>query len=343
MAWSKKLTQLNDVLGDVIGNKNSIPKYVHAAGLKQQYIDTDGNAMDVWNSVLSEAEKHGKVDKLVSSVLEHYPNNPFLKAALNPVEIDYSLSPDIDDVSEWQPLTEDTLEVLTMEQSSLLPINFLALGVIKSKSVAKVEIRTSPSKFDVGTGFLFKVDDIDDIFFMTNFHVINRKGQFKKTRIIFDYELDIDGNSIASKSFEIDDNGPFYTSPIDELDVSIFKLIAAENQLKEYIYLSLVPVEVRKNDNENIIQHPGGEMKQISLYHNVVTNTSERTIQYLTDTLKGSSGAPVFNSSWEVVGLHHSGGDKKKYETELPIGYKSRNEGIQINKIIDFFVANRKK
>lgn len=83
-------------------------------------------------------------------------------------------------------------------------------------------------------------------------------------------------------------------------------------------------------------------MKQISLYHNIVTHTNERIVQYLTDTLKGSSGSPVFNSEWEVVALHHSGGGSKSDEPALMDGLKIRNEGILINKIIQFFKDNHK-
>ena len=43
-------------------------------------------------------------------------------------------------------------------------------------------------------------------------------------------------------------------------------------------------------------------------------------VQYSTDTEPGSSGSPVFNQDWEIVGLHHRGGglagpDGKKYFT----------------------------
>ncbi len=341
MAWSKRLTQLNDALGDLVSNKNGISKYINSAGLKEQFINTDGSASDVWHSVLNEANKQGKVGDLVQSVMEQYPNNPYLNA-LNPTEINYTLSPDIDKVTEWEPISEDTLEVLTLIDSTLLPINFLAKGVVKSKSVAKVEIKTATSKADVGTGFLFKVEVINQLFFMTNYHVINRRELIKKTKVIFNFELDIDGNSVASKTFEIDPDGPWYLSPVHEYDVTICTLKGAQEDLADYKFLQLDKIDVEKNDFVNIIQHPGGEMKQISLYHNIVTNTNDRAFQYLTDTLKGSSGAPVFNSSWEVVGLHHSGGDKKADEPDLPLGFKSRNEGIKINNIIDFLITSHK-
>ncbi|HNP68905.1 MAG TPA: trypsin-like peptidase domain-containing protein [Aequorivita sp.] len=342
MAWTKKLTQLNDALSDLVPNKDGITKYVKASGLKPQFIDTSGNAMEVWSNVLSEADKNSKVDELVKSVLNTYPDNPFLKSALATKEIDYSLSPDIDKISKWQDVSEETLEVLTMGRSTLLPVNFLARGVQKSKAVGKVEIKIGSNRVNVGTGFLFKVKGINDLFFITNCHVINDRKDIDKTKVIFDYELDIDGNSIASKNFRIDENRAWYCSPVNEYDTTIFNLIDDHNELESYGYIELKEIEIAQNDFVNIIQHPGGEMKQISLYHNIVTNTSERVVQYLTDTLKGSSGSPVFNSDWEVVALHHSGGGNKPGEPVLPEGIKSRNEGIFINKIIQFVKDNYK-
>ncbi|MBB4802107.1 V8-like Glu-specific endopeptidase [Flavobacterium nitrogenifigens] len=342
MAWDIKIRQLNDVLSDLVPIKDSIPKYVQASGLKLQHIDTSGSAMDVWSNVIAEANKQNKLNELVQSVLKMYPDNPFLKSALSEKEIRYSLGPDIK-ISEWGDVGEDTLELLTMGQSTLLPVNFLAKGVIKSKSVGKVEIKVSGNRYNVGTGFLCKVKDINDLFFITNYHVINHKDDISRTRIIFDYELDIYGNTIQSKSFEIDVNGPWYCSEIREFDTTVFKLKDEDNQLESYGYIELNEVTILKNDFVNIIQHPGGELKQISLYHNIVTNTTDRVVQYLTDTLKGSSGSPVFNSDWQVIALHHSGGGIKEGEPDLPFGIKSRNEGIYINRIIEFIRENHKK
>ncbi|AIM37575.1 hypothetical protein KO02_13425 [Sphingobacterium sp. ML3W] len=336
MAWTKKLTQLNDVLSDLIPQKNGITKFILAAGLKPQFIDDSGNAIDVWNRVLLEADKRDKVSDLINSLLDSYPENPFLKAALSSKEIDYSLSPDIDKISQWNAVSADTLEVLTMGQNTLLPINFLAKGILKSKAVAKVEMKTGTNRYSVGTGFLFKINGIDDLFFMTNFHVINRREDIKKTKIIFDYELDMEGNSLPSKSFSIEDGAVWYCSAVNQLDTTVLRLKDDNDELKTYGYLELNEIKIADSEFVNIIQHPGGEMKQISLYHNIITYRDERKIQYLTDTLKGSSGSPVFNSDWEVVALHHSGSEKKRDEAELPSGVRSRNEGILINKIIEF-------
>ncbi|PIF45482.1 trypsin-like peptidase [Chryseobacterium sp. 52] len=336
-----KLTQLTDVLSDLVPIKDSIPKYVRDAGLKIQHIDTTGSAMNVWNNVLHEADKHHVVDEVVRAVLNIYPENPFLKAALSEQEIDYTLDKDVNPI--WHKFENLQLEKLTMEQSTLLPINFLAKGVIKSKAVAKVEIDKGGNMVGKGTGFLIKVKGIDDLFFITNYHVLPDKDKIDKIRIVFDFELDVNDNSVASKSFYIDEEGPWYSSGIHELDTTVCKLKDDENQLKNYGFLELGHTDLPEDKFVNIIQHPGGEMKQISLYHNIITYSDERIVQYLTDTLKGSSGSPVFNSRWEVIALHHSGGEKRNGEVELPKGFKSRNEGIVINPIVEFITSSHGK
>lgn len=337
MDWTPRLAQLNDVLSDLVPHQEGITKFIRDAGLKPSMVNFNGTAMDIWSSAIDEARKNGKVDKLISSVLKKYPNDPYLLTALNPTEINYSLSPNLDDISQWKGVDEETLEVLTMNINTMLPINFLARGIICSRSVAKIEMKVGTA-VDSGTGFLFKINEFDELFFITNYHVINNKNDISRTRIIFDYEEDINGDTKASKSFEIDSNGPWYTSPVAQLDTCIFKL-SVHAELDQFGFIPLKKVDVLKNDFVNIIQHPGGELKKIALYHNIVTHTTERVVQYLTDTKKGSSGAPVFNSNWDIVALHHSGAESKLNEPKL-VETKYRNEGININKIIDFLLAN---
>jgi V8-like Glu-specific endopeptidase len=60
-----------------------------------------------------------------------------------------------------------------------------------------------------------------------------------------------------------------------------------------------------------IIQHPNGGVKKVGMVHNIVVNVTDDVIQYRTDTESGSSGSPVFNEQWQVVGLHHRWGSRK--------------------------------
>lgn len=96
--------------------------------------------------------------------------------------------------------------------------------------------------------------------------------------------------------------------------------------------MKLQAERLEKGSYVNIIQHPGGGYKQISLYRNILTYVDDRTVQYLSDTERGSSGSPVFNSNWEVVALHNSSGIAKEVNSS---GTYLRNQGVNINKIVD--------
>ena len=53
-------------------------------------------------------------------------------------------------------------------------------------------------------------------------------------------------------------------------------------------------------------------------------------MQYLTDTLGGSSGAPVFNEDWLVVALHHWG-----KTVDVDGTREIRNQGVTIGRVAD--------
>ena len=76
---------------------------------------------------------------------------------------------------------------------------------------------------------------------------------------------------------------------------------------------------------------PLGGPKQIALTSNQVINIYDHRVQYVTDTLPGSSGAPVFNAGWEVVAVHHAGGQLLK----SPAGDRVfANEGISVSSLM---------
>lgn len=56
----------------------------------------------------------------------------------------------------------------------------------------------------------------------------------------------------------------------------------------------------------SLIQHPKGNYKEIVLYGNRVQAVYQNFIQYETDAEPGSSGSPLFNDQWQLVGIHHS-------------------------------------
>ena len=212
----------------------------------------------------------------------------------------------------------DQLEKLTGTRSTLLPINFLAKGVVCAQAVARVVVSN-----ELGTGFL-----VANNYFVTNNHVIGSVEKARTAQLEFNFEKtlsDLDAN-VQTYSFDPDPAGHFVTNV--ELDYTIVKV--KDDLNTRYGALTLSEVATQKDDFVNIIQHPGGRQKSIALYHNVVAFVNESVVQYLTDTEPGSSGSPVLNDAWEVVALHHRGGNiLEPGSTQKFI----RNEGIAIQNV----------
>jgi endonuclease G len=86
--------------------------------------------------------------------------------------------------------------------------------------------------------------------------------------------------------------------------------------------------------NVNIIQHPRGWPKMISVRNNLLTARTGTTLLYETDTDEGSSGAPVLNDEWDLIALHHWGQPflENVDENGNPIP-TTVNEGVRISAI----------
>lgn len=86
-----------------------------------------------------------------------------------------------------------------------------------------------------------------------------------------------------------------------------------------------------------VIQHPRGGQKKVVLFSNRVQNTYQRFLQYEADADFGSSGSPILNVRWQLVGLHHAAlakwNDRRK-EIEV-----QGNLGIRICEIVKHLKA----
>jgi V8-like Glu-specific endopeptidase len=85
------------------------------------------------------------------------------------------------------------------------------------------------------------------------------------------------------------------------------------------------------------MQHPDGGYLKLAIDSEAIIgqNTNGTRVQYRTNTEKGSSGSPCFNSNWELVALHHSG--DPNYELLHKPAY---NEGIPMYAIRQYMQRN---
>jgi V8-like Glu-specific endopeptidase len=202
------------------------------------------------------------------------------------------------------------------KESTLLPISFLEQGLNCARAVVRINIGTA-----LGTGFL-----VEKNYLITNNHVIPDLATATNAKVQFNYQSNWQGVILEPELYTLDAHSHtqhFVTDPFH--DYTIVKLNGDANS--KYGQLTLGDMIPKKDDFVNIIQHPAGGLKQIAMYHNVIMYIDDSRVQYLTDTLPGSSGSPVFDSKWNVVALHHSGGYLKEPGLNQPV---FRNEGINI-------------
>lgn len=314
MAWSDWTSSLNDALADLYPTIDESRRIVACAGLSARMIKFDAAAIVNWFNILQFAG-HGEENarKILDCALKDYPGHTILDA-LRKNEPPVVKAPPV----EWErPVDADQLEKITGAQSTLLPIRFLEIGLLVSRAVARI-VRVDGSS---GTGFL-----IGRGWMLTNNHVLPAPGDAAGAVAEFNYQETAAGLDAAVTAYPLDGTR-FHTSKANDWTVIGIETAAEE----KWGTIRLRPVATTVNAFVNVIQHPGGGPKKIGLYHNTVAFVGNDRVQYLTDTLPGSSGSPVFNDDWQVVALHHSGGMFREPGTKT-VFY--RNEGIAIGAVL---------
>ncbi len=212
---------------------------------------------------------------------------------------------------------------------------FLTEGGRIRRAVGYVEVNDTRAS-NVGTGFM-----ISPRLFITNCHVMCDEQAARSAQATFDREMDADGVPQRTTTYLFEPDQLALFSPQHVLDyavVAIGRRHVGEADLADlgYCPLSNSPDRHVLGMNVNIIQHPHGYPKMLSLRNNLLTARGRggRTLLYETDTEQGSSGAPVFNDLWDVVALHHWGEPFLDHVDEdgAPIP-KNVNEGVRISAI----------
>lgn len=241
------------------------------------------------------------------------------------------------------------LEAIISSEDNFLDVYWLFGAIYSSQAVCRIEVPKDVAK---GTGFLVGPDLL-----LTNHHVLKNLDYVKDAIARFDYRADNTGVvSDPGRVFKLKPDF-YYSSPAEALDYALVRLedqpLKQTNgnaqlmdlvlQAKHRGYLVARPDFIRENDRVNIIQHPDGRpMKAVMTENYVAADMSDERVQYVADTMPGSSGSPVFNRNWEVVALHHSGTPYPPDDLGATIknAWKGRfrvNEGIPMRAILKDF------
>lgn len=220
------------------------------------------------------------------------------------------LTETVTNVADFPPPPEFDTRERILDKNNLMSINYLERGLRVSRSVVRIRIRSAQGQtVGFGTGFM-----VSPQLLMTNNHVLESANVAAFSLAEFNFQDDLSGHPLPTSVFELDPNVFFITD--EKLD---FTLVAVKEkardtsgdlgELRFFGWNRLIEDEGKAILGEymNIIQHPNGEPKQLALRDNQFVDLLDNFLHYKTDTAPGSSGSPVFNDQWEIIGLHHSG------------------------------------
>ena len=239
------------------------------------------------------------------------------------------------------------------------PCWFLTRGAELRRSIGRIYIRDRQRRVGWGTGFLVAPNLL-----LTNQHVLDSQETARFSRVEFDYEETFSGDMLSSAVFDFEPDTFFVSSParggLDYALVAVAERPRPESgrptaNLAEFGYNILLGQEGKllKGELIHCIHHPEGQPRQVTLRENRLMAIQDPALDgvwmhYETDTEPGSSGAPLYNNQWQIVGIHHAGVEKRDNEGNIlaiggarwtpEMGERQKwwyaNEGLRISRFL---------
>jgi Trypsin-like peptidase domain/Tetratricopeptide Repeats-Sensor len=221
---------------------------------------------------------------------------------------------------------------------SFMGLEAYRLGLERCRAIALIRMLGESRGF--GTGFLIRGAELhpsygDELLLMTNAHVISDDpNSIRPGEVEASFEA-LDGVKCGVEKV-------LWSSPPTQCDATLLRLNMSDETatlLKQVAPYPVVKEPPVRNDKDRvcIIGHPGGAGLSLSLQDNLLLDYDAQKMHYRTPTENGSSGSPVFNKQWKLVGLHHKG------DSHMPklhgTGAYEANEGIRISAIIEALAA----
>ena len=221
-------------------------------------------------------------------------------------------------------------------EAAFMSYDKLRIGLERCKAIGRVETLANDG---LGTGFAvpgrsLRTDWDEKLVFVTNEHVISETFPdalpAASAQVTFHALRGRGGKPVTTRVDRI-----LGTSAGNGLDYTIVSLRAQPKGVPVIPIAPRLP-SVTGNAQVFVIGHPRGGGMMFSLQDNKLLDhgyPSDARVHYRAPTEPGSSGSPVFNTSWELIALHHSGSASMQKMHE-PGTYEA-NEGLWIQAIID--------
>jgi V8-like Glu-specific endopeptidase len=217
----------------------------------------------------------------------------------------------------------------------LQTLRWWQMGIERCQAVARIETLSGKP---AGTGFLLQGQTLhpslgETLLLLTNAHVISDDPVVSaalrsvEAVVSLDARRELGGAAEAFRVAEL-----LFSSPPGELDATLARLDRPVGPTTPYPVARGLP-RLDGVQRVYVIGHPGGRSVEFSLNDNLLLDHEDPRLHYRAPTEGGSSGSPVFNAEWELIGLHRAGGHIVPRLRGQP-GTYSANEGIWIQAII---------
>jgi hypothetical protein len=213
-------------------------------------------------------------------------------------------------------------------------------GAKRARTVARIG-REVGGRGD-GTGFLVRGCDLADRYkdekwlLLTNAHVISTEPAHapavQPDDAVITFEALTPTGRPKTRSYAVSD--VLRVSAPTELDFAVIKLKGAVSGIVDDDRCDIAK-NLPTNDQTGrvyIVGHPAGGNLSYSLQDNLLLDYDNHLLHYRTPTEGGSSGSPIYNSNWKLIGLHHAGSKTMPKLRGLGGTYEA-NEGIWIQSI----------
>ena len=220
------------------------------------------------------------------------------------------------------------VEEIVIGEDEKVSVSFLESGLRAAKAVARVMVSRTIGGHAFGTGWL-----VAPGLLVTNHHVVAARELHESAAT----PQEIEQQAMASVVWFGYDAGSYaeyrcidlvhVNGALDYAVLRVAEKAMDDTPLSDWGLLRVVRIQPHLTPGVrlNVIQHPGGRVKEIALRTNfyIGSVSDSHCFHYLSDTEGGSSGSPVLDDHWQVVGLHHAWDYYDRYYKNRPIRFNS--------------------